>query len=312
MLEKCSKTTADGTSSSGPCSATPILQVSSIHPDSTFECLAYVRGGRHKFTKVGKPFITLYLQDQDDVVIPGYIFDLKDLKAAGIELTKVIGSVAKIKATENYLPRFGMSVIIDSIYIVSNPDTATLRAFVGEVDSIANKYETLLLALQKHLGIKVSLPYAICTSSLMDYYNGKLGGQCLHYTNMLHVLEVWANSMTEEEARQLFITFVLYIFVHNNYVTAVESGDDDIALVKTLTDSVSKYMKTLKAGDGAIEVIHLFFGYTPKDLFVRLVHQASEINVRMMKELSTFRALPTSREGDAGYGVIKRYNSKGD
>lgn len=305
MLEKCEST------SKAAAYETPLLNVSKIHPDTTFECYAYVRGGQHKFTRADKPFITLYLQDEVNVVIPGYVFDLHNFKAAGLELTKVIHSIVKLKVTENYHPRFGMSVVIDSVSIVTNPTPELVKAFVGSIGDVNQLYQELLDGIREHTGIRVSLPYTICTSSLMDFYAGSVGGQCKHYRNMLRTLEVWAEDMTAEEAKQLFATFVLYVFVHNNYVVAVESGDDDIRLVNTLTASVSKYMQTLKAGAGAIEVIHLFFGYEPKDLFVRTVHQASELNLRMMKELGAFRALPLSREGDAGYGTIKRYGSEG-
>ena len=44
---------------------------------------------------------------------------------------------------------------------------------------------------------------------------------------------------------------------------------------------------------------------------MRMVHQASEMMLRTMNELSMFRALPITREGDAGYGTIKRYASEG-
>lgn len=289
----------------------PLLNVSRIHPDTTIECYAFVRGGQHKFTKTGKPFITLYLQDTEGVVIPGYVFDLDNFKAAGLELTKVIHSVVKLRATENYLPRYGMSVIVERISIVTQPDTKLMTTFVGTVGDMQANYNDLIEGIKRHLGVKVNFPYTICTSSYMDYYQGRVGGQCLHYLQMLRTLEVWSVDMSKEEVRQLFVSFALYVFVHNNYVAAVERGDDDIGLVNTLTASVSKYMEVLNAGTGASEVIHLFFGYTPKDLFVRMVHQASEVNLRAVKELNAYRALPISREGDAGYGTIKRYAAEG-
>lgn len=304
MLEKVDR------SSGGRDEQLPLLDVGKIHPDSSFECYAYVRGGRHKFTKADKPFITLFLQDVNGVVIPGYVFDIANFKAAGLELTKVIHSVVKVQALENYLPRYGMSVIVEHVSIVTHPTAEMTTTFLGSVGDTSVLLSDLTSRIAQHTGIKVNLPYEICTSSYMDFYQGRVGGQCKHYLHMLSTLEVWAEDMDKEEARQLFSTFVLYVFVHNNYLAAVEDGKDDIGLVTTLTNSVSRYMQALKAGAGAIEVIHLFFGYKPKDLFVRAVHQASEMNLRAMKELSTYRALPLSREGDAGYGTIKRYASE--
>lgn len=288
----------------------PLLDVSHIHPDSTFECIAYVRGGQHKFTKAGKPFITLYLQDVNGVVIPGYLFNPDDFKRAGLELTKVIHSMVCITATENYLPRMGMSVILEAVAIVTSPTLEMTTTFVGKVDGIQTVYNTLLDGIAGKLGIKINLPYNICTTSYMEYYQGKVGGQCLHYLNTFKILEVWAQDMSSEEQHQLFVAFVLYVFVHNNYRAAAENGDDDIRLVTTLSASVSNYMERLQAGGGTSEVIHLFFGYKPKDIFVRAVHQAAQMNIRMMDELFAYRALPLSREGDAGYGTIKRYPEK--
>ncbi len=304
MLEKVNQV------SGGNAEQLPLLDVQRIHPDSSFECYAYVRGGRHKFTKAGKPFITLYLQDLNGVVIPGYVFDVQDFKAAGLELTKVVHSIVRVEALENYLPRYGMSVIVEDISIVVKPSTEMTATFLGTVGETSVLLNQLMSRIAERVGVKVNLPYEICTSSYMDFYQGRVGGQCKHYLNMLSTLDVWAGDMTKEEARQLYVMFVLYVFVHNNYMSAVEEGNDDIALVNTLTTSVSRYMQALKAGAGAIEVIHLFFGYEPKDLFVRMVHQASKMNLRAMQELSTYRALPLSREGDAGYGTIKRYASE--
>ena len=288
-----------------------LLQVSSIHPDSTFECYAYVRGGRHKFTKADKPFITLYLQDKDGVVIPGYVFDVQNFKNAGLELTKVIHSIVKVTVAENYLPKLGMSVIINKCAIVTSPPPAMWTTFVGQVGNIDTVFQGIKTKLAEHLGLRINFPYTMCKSSYLDYYQGKVGGQCLHYSNMLKTLEVWSEGMTEAEARQLYVTFVLYVFVHNSYIAAVEAGEDDIQLIGALPESVSKHMEALEAGAGASEVIHLFFGYEPKDVFVRMVHEASKANMRVMEELSVYRSLPISREGDAGYGTIKRYPEEG-
>ncbi len=298
MLEKVNQNPNTGPS---------VFNVSNIPRDAQFTTIAYVRGGQHKFTRADKPFITLYLQDEHGVVIPGYIFDLRDFMGSGLELTKVIHSFVQVTAMENYLPKFGMSVIIDKLSLITNPSSDIATRLLGTVGDTTAVYNTLMKGIEKKLGIKITLPYNICTASYMDYYQGRVGGLCRHYLNMFDTLSVWSGEMSNEESRLLFSTYVLYVFAHNNYMAAREDGNDDIRLVNTLTASISKYMEALKVGDGAIEVIHLFFGYEPKDLFVRMVHQASLANTRAMNELATFRSLPISREGDAGYGTIKRY-----
>lgn len=298
MLEKVTRPTDNGV---------PVFEVANIPRDSPYTFIAYVRGGRSKFTRYGKPFVTLYLQDKHGVVIPGYIFEMGDFMQSGLDVTKVSHSLVKVTATENYQPKFGMSVLIDKVELISNPPASIASELIGTVGDNQTTYQTLLSAIEKRIGIKINLPYNICTSSYMDFYQGKVGGQCRHYLRMLELLDVWGSEMSDEELLRLYSTFVLYIFVNNNYIAAREEATDDIRLVTTLTASVSKYMEVLKAGDGAIEVIHLFFGYQPKDLFVRLVHHAAETNLRAMNELATYRSLPLSLEGDAGYGTIKRY-----
>lgn len=284
-----------------------LLDVSNIHPDSTFECYAYIRNGQHKYTKADKPFITLYLQDINGVVIPGYIFDIANFKASGLELTKVLHTVVKLECSENYLHRYGMTVIINKVYELPKASPALITKFVGSVDEIYKIFENLKVELSQKMNKNVTLPFAICEGSYIDYYQGKTGGLCLHYYNTLHILDVWASTMTDQEKYQLYATFILFIIVHSRYLASQEEGKDDILLVQTLTNMISKYMKMLKVEPGVSEVIHMFFGYKPKDIYVRMVNAASESNMRAIKELSVYRALPISREGDAGYGTIKRY-----
>lgn len=302
MLERVDK--------SGSYEGKPLFRVSNLPRDAQHTCIAYVQGGQHKFTRADKPFITLYLKDDEGVVIPGYIFEVANFKSAGLELTKVIHSFVLATVTENYHPRFGMSVLVNKLSMIMDPTPLLAKAFLGEVRDQQQCYQKLMECITGALGIRISVPYTICTTSYMDFYQGRVGGQCQHYQDMFDVLKVWSDSMNEEEKHQLFATFVLYVFVHNNYLSAREQGNDDVRLINTLASAIEKHMVALKAGDGVSEVIHLFFGYEPKDLFVRMVHQASLVCQRAMNELATYRSLPISREGDAGYGTIKRYDKK--
>lgn len=299
MLEKVQRESSAG--------GLTLFNVSNLPRDAQYTCVAYVQDGRHKFTKADKPFITLYLRDVTGLAIPGYIFDLRDFKAAGLELTKVIHSFVQVTVTENYLPKFGMTVIIDKLGLIETPTMEMVSTFQGTVGDVQQLYQHLLDDIKNALEVKVSLPYNICTSSYMDFYAGKVGGQCQHYQDMMDILKVWAGSMNDAEKHELFSTYVLYVYVHNNYIAAREKGEDDIQLVNSLSASVSQFMGTLKVGSGVFEVIHLFFGYEPKDVFVRMVHLASTMCTRAMDELYVHRSLPISREGDAGYGTIRRY-----
>lgn len=279
-----------------------------IAPDSNAEGICYVRGGEHRFTKADKPFIKLYLQDTTGHVIPGYIFDIDNFKAAGLELTQVTHNIVRIEYKENFLHRYGMTVIIDRLERIMNPPPGMLELYVGSLKEAKEKYSLLVEGLGKVLNKKVAIPYDICNTSYMDYAQGEIGGLAIHYWDMFKSLEVYATKFPKEEQDILWGTFVLFIFSHSNYLRAEADGSADITLVSQLTQRLQQYMKLTTVTEGALELVHIFFGYEPKDIFVRLVVQVSKSLVRADKEINLYQTLPISREGDAGYGTIRRYN----
>ena len=285
------------------------LHFSNIMSDSIGEGICYVRGGEHRFTRIGKPFIVLYLQDVDGLTIPGYVFNVDNFKQSGMELTKAIHSILYISYQENYHPKYGMSIILDRASIVEDYSTAVLNKFVGTANHANEAYKYVQDFLVQVLKVKVGIPYTICTSSHMDYSQGELGGLAIHYCDMCKTLHVLSERFTEEERKQLWGTFVLYIYVHNNFLVAEKEGEADIQLVTKLTAVISDIKNKLNVGEGALEVVHMFFGYEPKDIFVRLIKQVSDNLIRASKEISMYKTLPISREGDAGYGAIRRYKS---
>lgn len=291
----------------------PMIQFNRISPNSSGEGKCYVRNGLHKYTKTGKPFVTLYLQDIDGNVIPGYIFDIKDFEALGFQLSEVIHSVVQIKYTENFLKGYGLTLIIDKISIVDNADAKLLGKFVGTVEQATTFYPQLADELSNLIGKKVNVPYTICTGSYIDFKQGEIGGLCLHYMDMLSILKSFATMFkTEEERKQLYGTFLLFIYSQSNYLPAEDDGCANITLVTQLTANLAKYIKVLDLGDGALEVVHIFFGYEPKDIYVRLVKQVSDMVQRASKEIAMFNTLPPTREGNAGYGTILRYGKEDD
>lgn len=299
MLEKVNPSGAGG--------AMPHLHFRNISPDSSGVGVCYVRSGQHKFTRTDKPFIVLNLQDSDNVCIPGYIFDVENFKLAGLELTQVQHSLVKIAYKENYLPRYGLTVIIDKLELIVNPGTSALSMYVGSAAEAKAKFEQLLSGLSSKLGLRINLPFTISTLSHVDYEQGEIGGLTIHYWDMFKLIEVYSTRFSEEDQSRLWGTFVLYIFAHSNYLSAEERGEADISLVSSLTSMLQTYVTKLKVGSGALEVVHILFGYQPKDIFVRLVVQASEEVTRTSKEINLYKTLPDTREGNAGYGIIRRY-----
>ena len=285
-----------------------LLHFRNIAPDSVGEGICYVRGGTHKFTRMDKPFIVLYLQDVDGLILPGYIFNVEHFKEAGLELTKAIHSLVKVEYQENYHPRYGMSIIITKISLVEHPDASLFSLFVKTAEEAKQAYNNLQQSLVEVLGVKVSIPYTICTESYMDYSQGEIGGLAIHYWDMFNILKTYASKFSKEDQKQLWGTFVLYFYTHSNFICAEANGEADIQLVTKLTTIISTVKTKLNMGEGALEVVHIFFGYQPKDIFVRIVDQVSKSLIRNGKEINMYSTLPLTREGDAGYGVIRRYN----
>lgn len=285
-----------------------LLSWDRLRPDSVGEGICYVRDGNHRFTRADKPFIVLYLQDIKGSVIPGYIFDVENFKQAGTELTQVTRQFVKIFYTENYHPKFGMSICLNKVELITDPTTEMFNTFLGSVKEAKKKYESLCTALSEALHMKINIPSSMCTLSHMNYSSGAIGGLAIHYWDLFQLLKVYAEKMTVEERTQLWGTFLIYLYVHGNYVCAEARNEADVSLIVQLTASIDKYIKTLKLGKGAVEVVHIFFGYQPKDIYVRLICQTSEQLIRANKEYNLFRTLPFTREGDAGYGTIKNYN----
>lgn len=273
--------------------------------------VCYVRDGTVKMSRVNKPFVTLYLQDVEGSVLPGYIFDVDSFKNSGLELSKVTNNLVRINYQENYLVKYGLTLILDKVEYLKDPSIELLTKFVGSADDLGALYSRLLTELGKKVGIKIALPYSICNIRHMDYYCGKTGGVLRHYWDMFQTLSVFEGQFTARECRELYSTFLLYIFAHNNYIVAESKEEADITLVTKLTAALAKYASTLKMGAGATEIVHIFFGYEPKDIYVRLVRHVSDYLLRSFAEINLWKTLPISREGNAGYGVVKRYLEEG-
>lgn len=281
-----------------------------IEPDSMGEGIAYVRNGIHKFTKTDKPFITLFLQDVEGAVIPAYIFDVDNFRAAGLELTKVIHGLVKVRYKENYLPKYGLTLILDKVEFISDPPASLLATYIGSAQEAKDKYEKLSKGLSKALGLQVTIPFTICSVFNGEYGQGEIGGLAIHYWDVFQALQIYAAKFSEQEQKQLWSTFALFLYAHHNFLRADDAGEADISLVTQLTAMIQQYMHKLPVGDGAVEIVHVLFGYEPKDIFVRLIMQVSRNIVQATKEISLYKTLPDSREGNAGYGTIRRYPSK--
>lgn len=283
------------------------LHFNNIQTDEIGEGICYVTGGTIKVSKLNRPFLTLFLQDIDGIIIPGYMFDLTDFKMAGLDLTKVTHNLIKVHYRENFLVRYGLTIILDKVELIVNPNYSLLEKYVGSTLEITERFQDMLADISSILNIRVTLPRSITNTHDVEYDKGKLGGTVNHYCKVFKALSAFNDNFNEEDRKQLYGTFVLYIFVHDTYLNKRKENKADINLVTELSKVVSTYMEKLNLKQGAMEVINIFFGYQPKDIFVRLIYNLSQQIKLATNEIELWNSLPYTMEGDIGNGIVKKY-----
>lgn len=282
------------------------IDFSSIKRYSNGIGLAYCYNAVMKSTKAGKPFITLYLRDTAGVSIPGYVFDLKSPLLAGSEITAVVGKIVSISWQENYLRQIGLTLIIETCAIAENVPSSDYEVFTGSVDNLRSKCDELSAYFQRVLGFKVHLPKGIEVDSFPEYSSGRVGGVADYYYKIYKHLDALV-MFNESDNVRLAATFLLYVLVHYNYIVAERNNSGDIALVTTLTERVSALVPKLEVGESSLELIHMFFGYEPKSVYVRTVKAIADLVKRVDAEFRIYETIPLTQEGNAGYGTIRRY-----
>ena len=282
------------------------VEFNKISRYSSGEGICFVYNAVMKRTQAGKPFITLHLRDINGATVPGYVFDLQSPLFAGGEVTKVKNNLVLIEWDENYLQQVGLTLILRKVSVVTSPAVDIIERFRGGVPEVNLKMEKLQNFFREVLGMNTTLPLSVKNASYAEYSQGKVGGLCEHYYRMLSFVRS-SDYLRPEEYKQLTATFLLYILVHSNYISAKESGRDSIELVSSLTQKVSSISSVLDMGSGCTELIHMFFGYTPKDVYVRAISQISKTVKQVDDEFALYHTIPLTQEGNAGYGTIRRY-----
>lgn len=282
------------------------VNFSAIAKDSHGAGKCFVYNAVAKHTKAGKPFVTLYLRDVRGNTVPGYIFDLKSPLLAGAEMNKVINSIVEIEWQENYLRNLGLTLILDKVSVVIAPTAEELAKFTGQIENNQGKRAEIERFLADVLKFRVNIPLTVSTYAGLDYAQGKVGGLCEHYWRMCKILGTFSY-LSSEEFRNLVATYTLYIVVHQSYTVAKDTGGDSIDLVVALTSKVTSLAKSLKLSSGALELVNMFFGYTPKDIYVKTIVGIANMVQQTEKEFALYQTIPVQQEGNAGYGTIRRY-----
>lgn len=286
------------------------IDFSAIKTYETGTGLCYVYNAVIKKTRQGKPFATLYLRDINGNSVPGYVFDLASELWAGGDAAKVMNSIVQIQWQENYLKGLGMTLILDKVGVALDASPEDFALFQGEIEDRAGKASTITAYVKRKLGLQITLPVTLNTYANPEYSNGKQGGLLEHFWKTALALDA-LQGLTKEEERRIAGIFSLYIFARTSYLAAVDNGDDSILLTSALTKRVSALAESMDLGPAALEVVHMHFGYEPKDLYVRTVVAVSDNIHRVDKEFAVYKTIPLSQEGDAGYGKIRRYVVEG-
>ena len=289
---------------------TPLMDFRHIKAMSSGEGIAFVYNAVQKRTKSGKPFVTLHLRDVNGLTAPGYIFDLASPILSGRELKEVTNQFVKVVWDENYLNNIGLTFILRDVQLITNPSIDMRISFVGDIENVVGKEKELTDFISKAVGKLVMLPRALSIHSSPAYYGGKCGGLLEHYWRMHNILKSYTY-LKPEEYRVLIGTFASYIFTHSAYQQADESQQADVSTMLRLTEKLSTIMQGLKLPQGTEEVISMFFGMEPMNIYVRTIRATAELVQRIEDEFSLYRTIPLTQKGDAGYGEIKRYEAEG-
>lgn len=285
-----------------------LIRFKDIQPLSSGTGLCYVRSASHKYSKSGKPYLTLYICDVDNVVIPAYIFDVVDLKQVGLDIKEMIGSIVSIDWVENYLKGTGLTLIIEKLDLVKNPNMDLLSKYAGKTDNIDSMLEHIYSRCIEVFGNKVQIPFFAQTHSNIDYDNGKIGGLVKYYYQIFNALDTIQITFPEEDFKTLYGTAILYIISHLRYIEAETNNKADVNLIVAITGAIQRSIDKLPVSKGILEVVMVNFGLEPTDIFVRTVHHIAKTIMCINKEVSTYNSLPISEDGNAGYGIIHRYS----
>lgn len=259
-----------------------------------------------KTARNGKPFATLYLRDAEGNIIPGYVFDLSKPLLAGGEATEVTNRVVNISWQENYLAGIGLTLILDSVQIVLDATHEDYLLFQGAVEDPQLKKNEIIQYFSEKTGMSLTLPMTTETYSSPEFCGGKQGG-LLEYFWKVSIALRGLRGLSSEEERRIAGVFAVYIALYSSYLGSSDRGEDSIVLANAMTRKVSALAETLKLGPAALEVVHMFFGYEPKDIYVRTVLAVAKTVHRVEKEFTLYHTIPLNQEGDAGYGKIRRY-----
>lgn len=284
------------------------LDISKIESGTIGKAIAYALDTQGSISKTERPFYKIFLKDCKGNGVYGYIFDVENYIQQGIVLSQVKGKFVYIEYTENYLSNFGLTLSLHRLSLITNPQLLDQVNFIGKIPDYENLFKSLKLDLENILEKQIDLSYLMTCKSYPNFCDGRIGGLILHYFLVLKQLTSYKLLLSEVEFYNLISCFTIFIQVH--VYTLNNSGNLDIDNIIALTKTVSNLLQVLNCSCRAEEIIHYFFGYSPKDFFVRLVISQFQAVSKTTTEFNAYSKLPINQEVNISSGVLKRYSQE--
>lgn len=298
---------------------TPFMHFNKIKRMESGTGLCYVRNAVSKRTRADNPFITFYVSDVDGLTIPAYMFNIGEIERYGTDLFSCIGHIVKVDWEENYIDKVGMTLKLSKLSRAENVKADELALFVGQTEEVDGMFRCIMNTLKQVTGVRFNMPFDMKMQCNVDYDGGKVGGLIKTYYRTMKMMDGLYTSqsasengklggvMSDRELKNLYGTFALFIAAHSHYIKCRDKGADDVSMLMELTRIIGNVSTSLSITAGAMELAYVFVGVEPKDFYVRTIKSVFDLVVRTDKEHTVLETLPELCEGNAGYGVIRKY-----
>lgn len=280
------------------------LDITSLRVDCKTKAIAYVHDVRCKMSVDNKPYYVLYLRDVRSKVVRGYIFNVDSYIEEGTTLNALKNNFIALEFIPNSPEGWGISLRILHCYKILTPSSIDKSKFLGEIRNASNFCIQLIQEITAILEKPIPLSELDLMGTHLDYCGGRVGGVGYFYYTVFSSLKAYSGMMTQEEYKSLIGTFYLYLITDLN---VIRNNDDlSIELLEGMTSKCRLLQSTLQLDLPVLEITHSFFGYTPTNIFVRILLNQVEAVKKSMTELDIFNITPKSLESKTPYGTIKR------
>ena len=283
------------------------IQFNSIGRYASGTGLMFVHDGLVKRSRASdKPFVRLKVSDCNGDTCTAFAFNVGDAVECGEQLNRIKGHIIQAYWEENFLDTMGLTLRISKIFRVEETPQM-LSLFVGSMHGVMDALSEFKQSLSSKVGMSVAMPAGLADTSYPDICDGKVGGLVYFYQSVFESLVALDPLLRPEERATLYKTFTLYIFAHSAYMQAKDGGTDNILFLSALNNRVATLSSKLELSKSAAEIATSFFGYSPKDVFIRTILRCADSVYTAHKEFSIWRTLPAMQPVHTKDGELMRY-----